>query len=1139
MTAQPAVDLGGYVSSAAARGELVVQPRMGMSDPDGMADGLRVVAGAPATTVGTITLDSYTRVGDHAGARRALEGGSPLNGFPLVAHGPEVTARVVAAAAGRVPVQVRHGSAAPEDIFATMVRAGLSASEGGPVSYCLPYGQVPLAESVRNWTEATETLARESRRYGMRAHLETFGGCLLGQLCPPSLLIAVSVLEAMFFARHGVESVSLSYAQQTHLAQDVEALAALRALASRLLPAEVDRHITVYTYMGVYPSTARGARRLLHASAELAVRGGAERLIVKTAMEARRIPTVAENVDALATAAARARMARTVSVVPWAADVDYSDVLAEATALIEAVLGLSDDLGTALRRAFQEGLLDVPFCLHRDNAGLARAAIADDGRLTWAGTGRLPLPQRTRSHGERITSRRLLSMLRHTANRHDAPALPGTSTAHPLPHLSHLPAQSAGHAARHAAGGHGARHLTGSPAGHPAGHPSGYPIGHPVGRQRGGRPPYRVAIVGTGPRGIAVLERLGARLAAEPPDRPVEIFAIDAVEVGCGRIWRTDQPEWFLMNTPAGEVTMFSGPSDGGPARAGAGPSLGEWWCATDPVNGDLNGYAPRATYGRYLRYVFETVAAGLPAGTVPHRVRGRVEELTETASGVLRLRTGEGRTITADLAVLTTGHPRPDLDPDQRTLADAAAGGRRARYLRGDSAADMPLDDLPAGSVVGILGLGLSFYDVMAALTTGRGGEFVPAGDGLRYRPSGAEPLLVAGSRSGVPLPARGRNQKHADYRYRPCLFTAERMRRARRAGPLDFRRDVLPWLRAEVDLTYYGTAVHRRYGGSVRALFVSRVLAEVNAELNADVNADVRGAVGAADRFDPVAVVRRQAIRCGVGDLPVMDLEARARPFAGRRFSGPDAFHEAVVEHIRQDLADAELGNVDGPVKAALDTLRDVRSVVRTAVDHGGLTGDSFRDDFLGGFVPVASTLSAGPPRIRLQQVLALLDAGVLRLLGPGSEFHGDPRTGALTADSSQVDGASVELDALIDARIPAPDLGRDPAPLTRRLTRAGLLTAFTNTSGPRPVATGGVHVTEAPFHPVRADGEPHPALYVLGIPTEHTRWFTQVGSGRPGGWGEFTADADAIAADLLAPLYARTSRGTVPACATEADR
>src|SRR5687767_8371708 len=123
MTTGPEVDLGAYVAAAAADGQLVVQPRMGMAEPRRMAEGLRAVAGVMAPTVGTITLDSYTRVSDHAEARRALRRGSALNGFPLVAHGPEVTAGVVRDVCGAIPVQVRHGSAAPGGIFATMVQA--------------------------------------------------------------------------------------------------------------------------------------------------------------------------------------------------------------------------------------------------------------------------------------------------------------------------------------------------------------------------------------------------------------------------------------------------------------------------------------------------------------------------------------------------------------------------------------------------------------------------------------------------------------------------------------------------------------------------------------------------------------------------------------------------------------------------------------------------------------------------------------------------------------------------------------------------------------------------------------------------------------------------------------------------------
>ncbi len=274
----PPVQLGTFVRRCRDRGELVVQPRMGMADPALMASGLRAVRELPACTVGTITLDSYTRVGDYAGARQALDSGGPLNGYPMLSHDLQTTRSFVGEVERTMPVQVRHGSAKPNKIFRVMVDAGLSASEGGPVSYCLPYGRTPLAESVRHWCDAVDELAQDGRSRGFRPHLESFGGCLLGQLCPPSLLLAVSLLECMFFVQHGIDSVSLSYAQQTDMVQDIEALGALRALAQKHLPEHVDWHIVLYTYMGVYPKSPSGATRLLELSAALAVLGAAERL---------------------------------------------------------------------------------------------------------------------------------------------------------------------------------------------------------------------------------------------------------------------------------------------------------------------------------------------------------------------------------------------------------------------------------------------------------------------------------------------------------------------------------------------------------------------------------------------------------------------------------------------------------------------------------------------------------------------------------------------------------------------------------------------------------------------------------------------------------------------------------------------
>ncbi|MEV8435790.1 methylaspartate mutase [Actinosynnema sp. NPDC051121] len=408
---------GDFVARAAADGELVVQPRMGIGDPVAMRAGLAAVRAAGVRAVGTITLDSFTRVGDHDAVRAALAAGDALNGYPIVAYPARTTRDVLRGLAGDAfPVQVRHGSARPQDIVVALLDAGLHATEGGPLSYCLPYSRVPVAEAVRAWAESCLLLAGLRERGG-RPHLESFGGCMMGQLCPPGLLVAISVLEGLFFRQHGLDSVSLSYAQQTHPEQDAEAVLALRALAAEHL-SDVDWHVVLYTYMGVFPRTRRGASALLERAAGLAVRTGAERLIVKTTAEAHRIPTIAENVTALRTASRAA--ARTARGGP----VEDTGVLAEARAIVEAVLDLAPDLGVALVRAVERGYLDVPYCLHPDNAGRTRAVVDRTGRLRWSRTGSLPLAGvvETASAAE-ITSTELLRSLSHVERTFDDLAL--------------------------------------------------------------------------------------------------------------------------------------------------------------------------------------------------------------------------------------------------------------------------------------------------------------------------------------------------------------------------------------------------------------------------------------------------------------------------------------------------------------------------------------------------------------------------------------------------------------------------------------------------------------------------------------------------------------------------------------------
>ncbi|MFE5210085.1 methylaspartate mutase [Streptomyces sp. NPDC056600] len=416
------VPFGAFVAASADAGRLVVQPRMGFGDPRLMRDGLERTRAATATTAGTLTVDSYTRVGDLAAARAAVADGARLNGYPIATHPAAVTRALLEGVADDgFPVQVRHGSARPEAIVRALTAAGLDATEGGPVSYCLPYGRTPLRRSVAAWARACELLAGAARP-GAVPHVESFGGCLLGQLCPPGLLVALSVLECLFFVQHGIRSVSLSYAQQTHPGQDEEAVRALRRLAAEFLPAGVDHHVVLYTYMGVYPRTPHGATRLLEASARLAVRSGAGRLIVKTTAEAHRIPTVEENVRALETAAAAAALAGPSSAHdgPAGPDAEHGEVLAEARTLIETVLELDPDLSRALPAAFERGLLDVPFCLHPDNPGRSRGLVDPTGRLRWAATGGMPIGADATTAAP-LTADGLLAALHHVARRYDSP----------------------------------------------------------------------------------------------------------------------------------------------------------------------------------------------------------------------------------------------------------------------------------------------------------------------------------------------------------------------------------------------------------------------------------------------------------------------------------------------------------------------------------------------------------------------------------------------------------------------------------------------------------------------------------------------------------------------------------------------
>ncbi|MDR6980680.1 putative NAD(P)/FAD-binding protein YdhS [Streptomyces sp. 3330] len=649
-----------------------------------------------------------------------------------------------------------------------------------------------------------------------------------------------------------------------------------------------------------------------------------------------------------------------------------------------------------------------------------------------------------------------------------------------------------------------------------------------------------VCVIGAGPRGLSVLERLCANFRSQPQDSTVHIHVVDPYPPGPGKVWRTDQSPHLLMNTVAGQISVFTDASVDLRGPLEPGPSLHEWAVAL--AAGEVGGHHPaqalaearslgpdtyptRAFYGRYLRWAYQHVTGGAPAAVTvslhPHLAVALDDDPGAEDPTLQRVTLSDGTVLEGlDAVILCQGHLPARADA---AAHDFAARARRAGLLHIAPAnpADVDLDVLPPGTAVLLRGLGLNFFDYLAQLTAGRGGTFARVSGRLVYHPCGREPRIHAASRRGIPYQARGENEKGPHGRHEPLLLTAERIARLRRTHDstgLDFKDQLWPLIAREVETVYY------------RTLLTSR-----GYTLQAQRFQDDYLAAGPHQRHTDAVIAAY-----GIGEKDRWDWELIARPYRDREFTGPDDFTGWLLDHLREDVAEAHCGNVSGPRKAALDVLRDLRNEIRLAVDHGGLHGDSYRTHLDHWYTPLNAYLSIGPPARRVEEMIALIEAGVLHVVGPQVQVAIDTGSGTgsgagsgragYIVSSPLVPGSALRVDALVEARLPDITLSRTGDPLLRHLLATGQCTAYRiRTRRTDAYQSDGLAVTTRPFRLIDAAGRPHPRRFAFGVPTESVHWVTAAGI-RPGVNSVTLTDSDAIARAALA-CTADTTPGTGP--------
>jgi uncharacterized NAD(P)/FAD-binding protein YdhS len=573
-----------------------------------------------------------------------------------------------------------------------------------------------------------------------------------------------------------------------------------------------------------------------------------------------------------------------------------------------------------------------------------------------------------------------------------------------------------------------------------------------------------IAIVGAGPRGVGVLERLGANV---DPGVPLHVHLVDPFPPGAGRVWRDEQSPLLRMNSMAEDVTMFLDETVvvDGPIRPG--PSLWEWVHQVregriavelprdvrDEINTMSSTTFPtRRLQSGYLTWFFRHVRHNLPPNVTVTVHRDTVTRVTgDDGPQELTLTTG---TLTVDAVVLALGHLDSEPDPEHAGL-QRYAHEHGLFYLPPEYSADADLGGIGAGQDVLMRGFGLAFVDLTVLLTEGRGGKFRTEQDGtLTYLPSGEEPRIFVGSRRGVPYHSKTNYRLRAERPPLPRFFGPDTVAELAARTPLDFRADVWPLMAKEIAWGHFHELFH---GHPDRVRTAWPEFAARYSELP----------WGTTEMAELVA----QAIP---SEEDRVDFDAMDHPLRGLRFRT----YEELQDHLRTLIRD------DVDRRQNDDHSQDLGAFVALLSVYGNFAALVTAKPWLVQVVHewwhgFFSFVASGPPGHRLEELLALSRAGIVRFVG--ADMRVTVKDGRFTATSPS-SPHTVTATALVDARLPKPTLTHTANTLLRDLHATGVAT-------PEVLGlyeTGRLLVTPADLHIITRAGTPHPRRFAVGHPT-----------------------------------------------------
>lgn len=382
-------------------GRCLTQPRGGFGTIDMQMDLMRQLDRDGLADIVPTTTDSYTRNEQWQKAETGIAesekaGRSMLNGFPMVNYGPKKTRRLIEAI--DKPTIVLSGTAMPRLTSEIGYAAGYSAYLGSGIAYTTSYTkEVSIEDGIRNY-QYLDRLAALYAEKGVELHRRQ-PGFLTGTNVPPCIAIMTCVLDALLAANQGVRNYGLELGQTLHLIQDAAAIRACRDLVQEYLRkagyTDVFTPVTSLHWMGAWPYDDDQASALVSYGGTLAAIGGAISVTTKSTHEAYGIPTPEANVAGLKATRMAIYLARQIRLggLPEY-ELECEMIGREVRPIIDQVLEMGDgDVAIGTVRAFEAGVMDIPWSPNRFTKSRVMPARDLDGYLRLLSPGLMPFPK--------------------------------------------------------------------------------------------------------------------------------------------------------------------------------------------------------------------------------------------------------------------------------------------------------------------------------------------------------------------------------------------------------------------------------------------------------------------------------------------------------------------------------------------------------------------------------------------------------------------------------------------------------------------------------------------------------------------------------------------------------------------------